>query len=1123
MSITKRFLITMYRRKALRAGLFSVLGLLLIQCHSTHNKPSAHQPSLTEIARRHFSEGNYDSAIRCWNQAFAFFKKDNRWDSIYAYEEKYIIAHSRIYNVQEGNAFLDELGAHLLAQNPVDSIELSKLWVRRSEMLYTDGKPRLARDTLFAVLYLRERLLKYPHPLLADACDYLQIAIAQDNDYWTAAGYGENGINIYKACVAGKWNKGKTTNLPWLIGNTGELYNELGYYDKGITLLREAYDSLCADHAPLDSRLYYQIQLGSSYRRKGDFRAAISIFEAAADSLRATDNRSFAAEADKQLALCYKETGLRDQMLLYARKQYDIYSVIHNGRSHQELAESASLLADCFLSADDIADAAKYIKEAQRIFKANNDAASIDYLETLSLQGQLFRKRGFADSARIAFDSVVKKRTALLSDTNDLVATALLEAARNEDAAGQFKLSGNEAQKALIIFSRTRNAGHPYIKDCLYLLARARWKGAGDKRGALRLIEQGTGANTMPVAQARYENADRSYLHLLELSVQIQLPDDGSNDTAAWKASLAGYQRLAAAYRHFLNYSVFEGAHFAEGGSTIQAIKDGFLPAFRLYQLTGDERYMQAALDFSEQSRTGSIRLALQHYEANKFAHVPDSVISSEEQLRISCAYYEKLLLSAAGIKAPPAQVAQWSDSLMAQRYAYAGFISRMAQQYPAYYQLKLGDKTISVAALKELAAAGHTAVLEYIISGSRLYVFVCNNGRCDLRQLPVSKDSLTLFTDAYRNSMARADAAPFADAAWHLYAAAVLPVASLLGANNVCVIPDDALNYVSFESLLTEPVQKNKGLVSFRNLPYAIRKTNWKYAYSATVLAQQSALYSREKNGAAQELVAMAPGFDKDVKGAAGKARSDSLFLHLLRQPWAMALAGNLKKSLGADAVTGRKATEESYDHLAEDASVMYIGTHAFPDDNDPMQSELVFSKSPDAGIINSDGYLHAYEIYRSPVQMRLLVLGGCETGIGRLRSGEGIVSLASGFAYAGCPSIVMSLWSIDDKQTATVLGSFFKNAGNHQPVSEALSGAKRLYLQQAGDDALYNPLYWSGLVSIGLDEPVPVPAQHSFRYRAAIPAMIFTIAGISMLLIILKRKSGCKILPCDITKIEK
>src|SRR5690606_33741237 len=129
-----------------------------------------------------------------------------------------------------------------------------------------------------------------------------------------------------------------------------------------------------------------------------------------------------------------------------------------------------------------------------------------------------------------------------------------------------------------------------------------------------------------------------------------------------------------------------------------------FAPAARLYNVTGERKYLQQALDFSEQSRTGSIRLALQHYHASKFANVPDSVTQKEEQLRLDCAQYEKLLLGSNVKDVPQAQIQRWSDSLLNKKREYSKLIEYISLAHPEYYQLKLSRKTATVNELQAIA-----------------------------------------------------------------------------------------------------------------------------------------------------------------------------------------------------------------------------------------------------------------------------------------------------------------------------------------------------------------------------------------------------------------------------------
>jgi CHAT domain-containing protein len=86
----------------------------------------------------------------------------------------------------------------------------------------------------------------------------------------------------------------------------------------------------------------------------------------------------------------------------------------------------------------------------------------------------------------------------------------------------------------------------------------------------------------------------------------------------------------------------------------------------------------------------------------------------------------------------------------------------------------------------------------------------------------------------------------------------------------------------------------------------------------------------------------------------------------------------------------------------------------------------------------------------------------------------GEGVMSLARGFMYAGCPSVVMSLWPIDDKSTSLLMNNFYKNLLKRQSKDGALRQAKLEFLKNA-DEVKANPFYWSGMIFIGNTEPIP------------------------------------------------
>lgn len=76
--------------------------------------------------------------------------------------------------------------------------------------------------------------------------------------------------------------------------------------------------------------------------------------------------------------------------------------------------------------------------------------------------------------------------------------------------------------------------------------------------------------------------------------------------------------------------------------------------------------------------------------------------------------------------------------------------------------------------------------------------------------------------------------------------------------------------------------------------------------------------------------------------------------------------------------------------------------------------------------------------------------------------------MSLARGFFYAGCPSIIMSLWEVEDQSGTQIMTSFYKNLKKGKDKDESLRLAKLEYLESVSSRRAH-PHYWLGFVSIG------------------------------------------------------
>jgi CHAT domain-containing protein len=143
----------------------------------------------------------------------------------------------------------------------------------------------------------------------------------------------------------------------------------------------------------------------------------------------------------------------------------------------------------------------------------------------------------------------------------------------------------------------------------------------------------------------------------------------------------------------------------------------------------------------------------------------------------------------------------------------------------------------------------------------------------------------------------------------------------------------------------------------------------------------------------------------------------------------------------------------------------------HALTNDTDPLYSQLVFTQNPADTV--EDNSLHAYELYNMRLDANLAVLSACNTGAGKLVRGEGIMSLSRAFKFAGCPNILMSLWSVNDASAKDIVVDFHQNLKNGKGKATALQAAQLHFLGSA-NEANTHPFFWATFVPVGDDEPV-------------------------------------------------
>ncbi len=163
----------------------------------------------------------------------------------------------------------------------------------------------------------------------------------------------------------------------------------------------------------------------------------------------------------------------------------------------------------------------------------------------------------------------------------------------------------------------------------------------------------------------------------------------------------------------------------------------------------------------------------------------------------------------------------------------------------------------------------------------------------------------------------------------------------------------------------------------------------------------------------------------------------------------------------LGADATEGRaKAVGMETTHL-------HIASHGLLDDRSPLDSALAFSIPPRWRESEDNGLLQAWEIFEQVrLDADLVTLSACDTGLGKVLGGEGLMGLTRAFQYAGARSVLASRWSVSDETTGELMERFYGYLKQDQSKAEALRSAQLDLLRSY---ALSHPLRWAGFELIG------------------------------------------------------
>jgi len=448
--------------------------------------------------------------------------------------------------------------------------------------------------------------------------------------------------------------------------------------------------------------------------------------------------------------------------------------------------------------------------------------------------------------------------------------------------------------------------------------------------------------------------------------------------------------------------------------------------------------------------KTNNTKEAFYFFEKSKSILLLDamSAAGARELIPENLAQEEIRLLQATNI----AREASTTDKTKHPEYVLMSdsltqFQQNLANTYPRYYQMRY---EVNVADLKEngdiYSFQNEKEYVHFFYGENHIYTMRFGAGKSNLKRIVRNAQ-----TDALIQSYLQQFSSPniivnnpetynkLASQVYELLLSPLFDNGKL--PTELILLPDDFLNVLPFDALKQ---QTDAG--------YLLQQSNIRYAYSINVLKNQQSI-----NNQKIKTLGMAPFANSN----------DSLALNYSGEELDKA-----KKNGQGLFAKGSEATKNFFLQNAANYQFLHLSTHA---------REKGQNGNPE--IFFADEKLDLSALYSTEFNSNLVILSACETGLGEVKKGEGVLSLNRGFTYAGAKSIISSLWRVNEKSTGDILSQFYTKLNKETTKSKALHLAKKDYLENA-EVLFQSPYYWAGLTYSGTDNTVILERNNAWMF---------------------------------------
>lgn len=488
-----------------------------------------------------------------------------------------------------------------------------------------------------------------------------------------------------------------------------------------------------------------------------------------------------------------------------------------------------------------------------------------------------------------------------------------------------------------------------------------------------------------------------------------------------------------------------------------------------LYSETKNKQYVNDAFELFEKTNNFILLEAVLKNDVANRLGLPQEIFDQENNLKAKLAeaessLYEKQVYTpndSIGIKADEKLVANCKSE-------YRSFVADLKKNHSRYFNLNYSDEVVNIEQLQQKFLGEDQTLIHYYVSEEVIHCIAITKNEVGFYLLPnkeiIIENVKTLrdgIFQAHKMSNSSAGLASVNKASFDLYNALIKPIEIPLK-KKLIFIPMEELAYIPFDVLIkTEPIKH----AEFYDYKFLLRDHAISYAYSSTLLNDANSKKNIKETSA--NFVGFAPVFNS--------RKIASIRSELVSLAHNESEVNKINEIVGGDVFAELDASKEKFVALCGDYKILHLATHGVSNSDEGENSYLAFSENE---LVDENSLLYARDIYNLNLDADLVVLSACETAIGEVQLGEGVISLSRAFTYAGARSNITTLWQVNDEAASILMENFYKELKLGVPKDEALRNAKLTYIKNCSNEFAH-PFYWSAFIptgdmaSIKIEEP--------------------------------------------------